>query len=306
MRAAARLIAAGLLAAGLAASPAKSEVLNPSAHYPEGPLWTGRALYYAEMTRDQVTVWKDGRNRAVWREAGCGPTSLAPGPEGSLWVLCHHAHQVVRISAAGRTLAVHRHDGAGRRLTRPNDSIADARGGLYISSSGEFDRRAPKEGAIFYKPPGADFRRVVHGLHYANGLVLGDGGKVLFVSEHLARRVLRFRVRDDGTLAGREVFVRLDDLAPPVAGADPLAGPDGLATDRAGNVYIVEYGAGRMLIVDGAGVLKHVLTIPEKYVTNVDLNERRGVIYVTAPGSNSTPPYLGRVRVFQNPLAHGR
>jgi len=294
------------LAAAPAACAAGLEAINPESYYPEGPLWFAGRLWYAEMSRDRVMAWGPGGNRAVWQQEGCGPTSLAPAPGGGLFVLCHLGHRIVRIGTAGETLAEIGRDAAGGRLSSPNDSVADVAGGVYVSSSGRFDPAAPATGAVLYIAPEGGVRRVAEGLRYANGLAITPDGAALLVSEHLARRVLRFPIGPGGALAPPRVFVGLDALAPPPADPDPYAGPDGLAVDRDGNVYIAEYGAGRVLIVDAAGALLETLVLPERYVTNLAFGADEGTLFVTAPGSNSVRPYIGRVYRLANPLRRGR
>lgn len=251
-------------------------------------------------------VWQPGGNRAVWRQRGCGPTSLAPAPGGGLFVLCHLGHSIVRISAAGETLGAIDNGPDGGELRHPNDSVADAAGGVYVSTSGDFDLAAPARGAVLYVAPDGGLRRVADGLRYANGLAITPDGAALLVSEHLARRILRFPIGPEGALGPPRVFVRLDDLAPPSADPDPLAGPDGLAVDRRGNVYIAEYGAGRVLIVDAGGALLDLVALPERYVTNLSFGADETTLFVTAPASNRVSPYRGRVYRLANPLRPGR
>ena len=131
-------------------------------------------------------------------------------------------------------------------------------------------------------------------------MALTADGKRLYVSEHLARRVLAFDVAADGTLSGRAIFVRLDDLE----GADPgriwEAGPDGLAVDHAGNLYIAEYGAGHLLIVDGKAKLRATIPVPEAYVTSMAFSADQSVLYITAPDSIFATG--GKVYSIANPV----
>jgi gluconolactonase len=145
---------------------------------------------------------------------------------------------------------------------------------------------------------------VAEGFHYANGVAVSADGKTLFASEHLERRVLAFDIAADGSLANRRVFVRLDD----VEGSDPSRGwelgPDGLATDSAGRVYVAEYGAGHFLVVDRDGRLLTTITVPERYTTAVALSDDEKTLYVTAPDS-LYPTRSGAVYALPNPVGAG-
>lgn len=292
-----RLLLAALVGLGLAAHPRaeEPETVNGRAFYPEGPLWRAGRLYYAEMTRDRILAWDGARSDLFWQLEGCGPTSLAPGPEGRFLVLCHTGHFLAWLSAKGETAALVERDLHDAPIRFPNDSAADGRGGIYLTASGSFDTDAPATGAVLYLPPGGRPIRVARGLRYPNGVAVSGDGRYLLVSEHLARRILRFRIGRDGGLDEGEVFAELDRLAPAPDGADPLAGPDGLELDRAGRLWIAEYGGGRVLALARDGRLLGVLPLPDRYTTNLAFDPGEEALYVTAPASNRVPPYVGRV-----------
>lgn len=301
---AAAIVAAGLLVAGappVAAGEAGVIVVNPDSAYPEGPLVAGGDLYYAEMGSDRVMRFDGAANAVVWSRPGCGPTSVAQGGEGTLIVLCHRQELIARISASGETLTIIDRDAGGRRLVTPNASVGDGRGGVYFSSSGDFAPGAPAEGAVLYLAADGTLRRVAEGIHYSNGVALTPDGERLYVSEHLSRRVLVFDVAADGSLSGRRVFVGLDDIEAVEPGRPWEAGPDGLAVDRAGHLYIAEYGAGRLLIVDATGKLAATIPVPERFVTAMALSADERTLFITAPGTRG-PPYKGAVYAVPNPV----
>lgn len=276
--------------------------LNPDASYPEGPLLLDGALYYAEMGRDRVMRWDGAANQPVWSRANCAPTSVARAREdGALIVLCHREGSLAKITPSGETLKIIDKDEAGKGFINPNASVNDARGGVYFSSSGIFSPTAPSEGAVLYLDKDEKLRRVAEGIHYANGVALSRDGARLYVSEHLSRRVLVFDVGGDGSLSGQRVFVALDDLV----GADPNriweAGPDGLAVDRADNLYLAEYGGGRLLIVAPDGKLLATVAVPQPFVTAPALSANEERIFITAPGLR-LPPYSGKVYSLANPV----
>jgi gluconolactonase len=301
------LLAAGLLAC-LTIAPAvaraqetaalymdlPSMVVEPDAAYPEGPLWHNGRLYYTEMSRDRVMSY-DGRTRAVWfQEAGCGPVSVkALSREGDLIVLCHLGAQVVRLSPSGRVVAHYAHDSTGRALRDPNDADADGEGGLYFSDSGIFNPAAPATGRVYHYQPDGTIRLVADGLRYSNGVEFDGRNRRLLVSEHLARRVLAFPVRPDHTLGNAEAFFNLATVFPPRYSTE-LMGPDGLDMDARGNLFIAEYGAGRILMVSSEGRLLHILPVPMQWVTDMAVTPD-GFMFVTGAFDNLTPPFAGRV-----------
>lgn len=276
-------------------------VINPASAYPEGPVLVGDTVYYAEMGADRVVAWNGVENRIVWTGQGCGPTSVARGGEGTLLVLCHKRGSLVRISVDGSTLAVIDRDSNGERFSNPNASVNDAHGGVYFSSSGDFSPFAPARGAVFYFAADGSLRKLAGGIHYANGIALSADGATLFVSEHLGRRVLAYDVTAPGQLAGPRVFLKLDDVLPQDPARPWEAGPDGLATDIDGNLYIAEYGGGRLLIVDRNAALLADVPFPERYTTAPLLIEGGRRILMTAPVSLMDDRAPGKVYVLENP-----
>jgi sugar lactone lactonase YvrE len=262
------------------------------ADYPEGPIWIGGALYFAEMTRDRVRVWDGRETRTLWRQSGCGPTSIAPYRGGDLLVLCHLGRKLVALDAAGRTLSEIDGPGDGGRFLSPNDSHADGRGGVYFSDPGAFARGAPANGALYRVAPDGRVERMLQGLRYPNGVAVA-GGRLL-LSEHLARRVLRFAVAEDGTLVPDGVF--LDVAAHLSARAFDYAetGPDGVEIAPDGTVYVAVYGAGAVLAVAPDGdVRRH--DVATRFVTNVATDGAR--VAVVGAYDNASPPMAGLVEI---------
>jgi sugar lactone lactonase YvrE len=262
----------------------------------------GSDVYYAEMGSDRVIRWDGHANTPVWSRPGCGPTSVARGAGDTLVVLCHIASRLARITTSGETLEIIDRDTAGQPFMDPNASTNDSKGGIYLSSSGPFSPTAPAQGALLYLAPDGELWRVAEGIHYSNGVALSVDGKVLFVSEHLSRRILAYDVEPDGSLTGRRVFLRLDD----VVGSGPNrgweVGPDGLAMDEADNLTIAEYGGGRLIIVDKTAHLKATIKFPEAFVTAPALIDGGRRIFVTAPVSLFDPKAFGTVYSVANPV----
>jgi len=289
-------------ASAVVAADDTAEVVNPRSAYPEGPLVVDGDVYYAEMGADRVMRWDGATNTEIWSRQGCLPTSVARGEDDTVLVLCHGEGTIVRIAATGEILGVVDRDSSGRPFVNPNASVNDNRGGVYFSSSGDFAPDAAAAGAVLYLGPDGTLRRAVEGIRYANGVALTPDGLTLYVSEHLNRRVLAFDVAANGSLSAAREFLRLDD----VVGADPSrgweVGPDGLAVDRSGNVYVAEYGGGRIIIVDRNASLLATVEVPERYTTAAALIDGERRMIVTAPVSLFDPTAYGKVYVVDNPV----
>lgn len=296
------LTAIVLLAASVAARAAEIEVVDADAFYPEGPIVLDGRLYYAEMTADRVRVWDGTAIRTFWEQEGCGPTAIAPVARQRFLIACHIARRVALVSRDGKTVREIAIDARRKPIGNANDVIADGKGGAYFSSSGQFRPGAAATGAVYHYSARGRVRRVAEGIRYANGVVLTPDGKHLVVSAHLGRYLLRYPIGRGGRLGKPEVLASLESLlwGAPVAG--PLAGPDGLAFDAKGNLFVAEYGAGRILVIGPDRRLAKVIAVPGRFVTNLAFADDGRTLYVTAPESNTDWPLKGKVLRIRRPL----
>ncbi|MBU6374323.1 MAG: SMP-30/gluconolactonase/LRE family protein [Alphaproteobacteria bacterium] len=286
------------LAALVVTTGATSKALDTRASYPEGPLYVGETLYYAEMGADRVSTIEKGRKRVFWSEPDCGPTALAPYGEGLL-VFCHIGERFALVDRAGRTV---RHFGRepdevfpARPVGHPNDGIADDKGGVYFSDPGPFSKDAPAQGAVKRLGPDGVVTTVASDLWYPNGIWFDAGARALFVDEHLARRVLRFDVAADGTLSNKTVFAEIDAIAPPsTAPFFREAGVDGLERAPNGDLVVAIYGESRLLQLTPEGKLRRVIPTPFQYVTNIAFAPD-GSAAVVGSFINDQPPFPGQV-----------
>jgi sugar lactone lactonase YvrE len=265
------------------------------AAYPEGPLWVGERLLYAEMGASKVVEWKAGRRRDFWSEPGCGPTAISAFRNTQFIVLCHLSGRLAHLDAEGRKLGEIAKAADGERLRNPNDCHTDGRGGVFFTDAGIFAQGAPATGKVFHLAADGTLRKLLDGVYYANGIAVDFAKKRLLLSEHLARKVWQFELRDDLSIANRRLFL---DVGRYLSSAEidyAETGPDGIEVDRDGTIFVPIYGAGRMLAVAPDGAVSK-LAVPMKFVTNIAISGSRAV--VVGPFINDQPPFPGRVEIL--------
>jgi sugar lactone lactonase YvrE len=276
--------------------------LDAHAAYPEGPLhWLG-AWHYAEMGADRISrLGPEGTKRTVFQQPGCGPTAIAPYRDGLL-ALCHFSGALVAFDSAGRETARFRATPNGRRLRNPNDASADGRGGVYLSDPGAFSREIAAEGVIFHLSAAGQLKPVASGLWYPNGVHVDVASGQLYVSEHLAGKVWRFRIGPNGALAERTLIADLRSHLTPGGYAE--AGPDGLEIGPDGRLYVALYGEGKVLALDlGQSPTRiEALPAPTVYVANLAFSPA-GEAIALGPVDNLNPPFPGVVAVLASPAA---
>jgi len=262
-------------AAGAAAPAAAVEadagpqVISRASASPEGPIFVDGTLYVVDYVgHDVLRIRADVDNsvsNVVWHRDGCGPTGLARVPEGLL-VACFDGRLVATISLDGKTLDVIEKDEKGEALREPNDFTLDAAGGVYFSGTGPWEPD-PVVGKVYYRPKGGAVRTVAADLHSPNGLVLSPDGRLLYVAESFASRLLVFDVAKDGTLSGKRVFLNIADVIPE-AGKTPFT-PDGVRIDRDGNLFVGFWDGGGFIVLSPQGRLLKRVNLPATHNPNL-------------------------------------
>jgi sugar lactone lactonase YvrE len=213
-----------------------------------------------------------------------------------LLVTCHLGREVVEVSAAGATGRRFRAAPDGRRLQSPNASVGDGQGGAFFSDSGVFDRQAPATGRVYHLNASGLMTEVTGQLRYANGVNFDAASRTLYVSEHLARRVLALTLDRRQQAVARRVFVDFAGHAATREHSYPLAGPDGIAL-RQDFLAVAEYGEGRVHIFDRAGKHHNTLRVAMPFVDTVAWDDA-GNFYAGGSFQNLRPPFEGAVVRF--------
>jgi gluconolactonase len=271
------------------------KVLNGDAHYPEGPIWFQGKLYYVEYDRNAVMTWDGSRNAVFSSDKGCGQSAVVPA-RGEFLTTCYDNGTIGRIAADGKVLAPYTHDKDGNTFVGPNDFAPDSRGGIYFTTSGSHGTAL--DGKVFYIAPDGTISLKADFLHNANGLAVSKDGKILYLVETDANRLLKFRIAPDGSLSDRRIFVNLDDLTQHVV----HIWPDGVKIDSRGEIYIGQSArethvplAGVIFVVDAEAHLLRELTLPSLQVPNFAFSPDEKTLYVTAVDQIDKSPFLGKV-----------
>lgn len=158
---------------------------------------------------------------------------LAFSTNDELWV-CNPGLGIVRVSPSGES-SVHATHVGDQKIICPNYGLFDSAGNYYVTDSGNWKKN---NGYLLRFPGAANSAASSKGageilggpFGYANGLALSADEKSLFMVESNTDRVLRFEIRDDGSVTGPEVYAE---------GCGRF--PDGLTLDAEGNLYVCCY-----------------------------------------------------------------
>jgi sugar lactone lactonase YvrE len=221
--------------------------------------WTGRDLARPEsvVAEPDGTLWASDARGGVTRIAPDGaqaflggwggePNGLAVAPDGALVTANIAAGRVQRMTRDGEASTL-LEEVDGLRLTAANFVFYDSRDRLWITCLTREEHWWPA--AASPRPDGFVVlvdergpRVVADGIYGTNEARLDADERHLYVAETMRGRILRYPVREDGSLGEREVY-----------GPDPLPGTapfvDGFAFDAEGNVWVTT------VVRNGIGVI---------------------------------------------------
>ncbi len=231
-------IGLAVLTTGCAQRPVQPQVFASLPGYTEGIVFdTSGVPYVSVLTRGTVSALRDPKAPEPWHRA-TEPNGHKILPDGTHLIAARGG--VRHVDANGALIEV-----LAPELETPNDLALDGDGGVYITvpAASESDRKARRSG-VYYLDASRTLRKVADDLNYPNGIVVFPDGKTLVVDDSGDRRLTRFSIDAPGVLSGRRVLAEIPD---------PKSIPDGMTIDRAGLLYMADYGRGVVVVLRPSG-----------------------------------------------------
>jgi gluconolactonase len=231
----------------------------------EGPVWMPQGyLLFSDFNANLIYRWTADDGLTVFRTksgyAGFdiakyslpGANGLAVDREGRLTIAEHGRRRVVRLERNG-DVTVLADTYEGRRLNSPNDLVYRSDGSLYFTDppfglpkDHAAVRQLPYSGVFRWR--GGPLELLTGDLTGPNGLAFSPDERHLFVADGAKGTVMRFDVRDDGTLANGRSFFKIQC--------------DGVKIDQRGNLYAA--GEGGVWVISAAGKALGMIKPPER------------------------------------------
>jgi sugar lactone lactonase YvrE len=131
------------------------------------------------------------------------------------------------------------------RFKGPNDLVVDSKGNLYFTDQGQTGM-TDQTGKVYRLSPDGKLDTLVENGISPNGLVLSLDERFLFVAMTRSNQVWRLPLHADGTTSKAGTFFQ----------SFGNAGPDGLALDEEGSLFVCHPSLGSIFVVDASGVPK--------------------------------------------------
>ena len=253
---------------------------------PEGPAFDREGnLYFVNWLSSSIVKLTPEGSAAEFFNTGGIPAGLAFHRDGSLYVADEgdDIHGVLRIADGEATILANAYEGT--PLNGANDLVFDRDGVLYFSDPWRSSLENPVGG--FYRLfPDGTLERLDQGLAFPNGVAISPAGDAVYLAETYRNRILRYPLMPGGVVGSREEFASLPGGH----------GPDGMAFDEAGNLYVAHFGGGKVAIFGPSGEMTGAIPVPGANVTNVAFGgpDRRTVV-ITEVATSSL--YQTRVEI---------
>jgi sugar lactone lactonase YvrE len=130
---------------------------------------------------------------------------------------------------------------ADNQLTRSNDGRADPQGGFWIGTMGKKTEKGAGAICRYYR---GGLRRLYAGITISNAICFAPNGKTAYFTDTVTAKVMRVALDSEGW-----------PLGDPQLYLDLQTNPDGAVIDRAGNMWLAEWGSSRVGCYDATGAL---------------------------------------------------
>jgi sugar lactone lactonase YvrE len=219
-------------------------------YFPEGLRWRDGALWFTDQYGG--TVCRVGSECEVVARVPGRPGGLGWTREGMLLVVAMERRSVMSVVPGGG-LSLYA-DLSDVLPAFANDMLVDPLGRAYVGNYGFDVEQGEAEALTRLVRVDPDGSRHVESpeLMFPNGAVLVDDGATMVIAETFGDRLTAMRVDADGTLSDPRVLIDLPKGA----------GPDGIAVDGAGRIWVACAFSSRVVAVTRAGEIDAEIEVP--------------------------------------------
>ena len=222
--------------------------------FPEGPAFDRKGnLFVVNVDSGDISMISPDGQVKTFVNTGGAPNGAKFHANGNLYV-ADRQKGIIAISPDCKIQVVVDHY-QGKKLYGPNDLIFDSKGNLYFTDPHGSSAENPY-GCMYRFSSSGELTCLASGLAYPNGLVLSQDERFLFVAITRKNRILRYVFNPPFR---SYIFSQLSGGW----------GPDGMAFDVKGNLYVAHYGGGDVLIINPKGELIERVPVGGSHPTNV-------------------------------------
>ncbi|MGF6953123.1 gluconolactonase [Neobacillus sp. B4I6] len=264
-----------------------SEIVHPSSKWEKVAAGSGFMeginfdrsgnIWMVSPPTGEIIKVEDNKLSIIEKYAGLLPVGAKFHKDGRLFITDVTGTLYAYDPTTGdRTTIVDSYNGS--PLKGLNDLVFDQDGGLYFTEPMGSSATKPT-GRVFYLPPNSKEPVLFQeGIAYPNGIAVSADGQRIYISEFATNRIIS--VPSKNAKDARET--------PFVFGQfEGGIGPDGLAVDTEGNLYVAHFQAGEIVVLDASGFKYGTIRLPKDEGTfTTNLTFHNGYLYVTESSKN--------------------
>ena len=240
---------------------------KPELTFTEGPKWMNGKIYLSNMYFDQNFNADPKKSSTVELDPGGSyhnitagkmqTNGLYPYKNNHLLVCDMMGHRIVEMTTKGEVIKVVADKYDGKPIDGPNDVVIDAKGGIYFTDP-QFTLEPKKNQpgrAVYYVSPVGKVTRLTRPDEFAmpNGILLSPDGKTLYINNCYDDEswfpvksdkdnfIWAYDVHPDGTISNGRKFAELFLTENVLNRKGRSSSADGMAIDKAGNIYVATY-----------------------------------------------------------------
>ncbi len=257
----------------LIAKDAKVTKVGGGYGFTEGPSVApdGR-VFFTDQPNDKIDVWSEKDNAITTFLQPCERSNGTYFNKKGELVACADLHNRLVIFDMKGKMKTIAENYNGQPLNAPNDLWITPNGGIYFSDPfyardywepGRTEVQDTR--GVYYLNPEGKVSRVIDDYKQPNGLIGTPDGKTLYVSDINDRKIWKYDIQPDGTLANKTFF------AP--------EGSDGMTIDQQGNVYLTNK---VVSVFNSKGESIARIEVPEQPSNVCFGGKKRNILFITA------------------------
>ncbi|HAS48247.1 MAG TPA: gluconolactonase [Gammaproteobacteria bacterium] len=217
---------------GLIADDAQVVEVQGGFAFIEGPVSDAVGnLYFTDIDNNRLHKLAPTGDLSSFHEPSNRANGLTLDLDGGLLICEQEAQRLVKMDANGNISVIA--DGyQGKPFNSPNDAWVHPNGSIYMTDPRyQYPQGSlAQDGEYVYRisPQRDEVTAIITDIPKPNGVVGTEDGKTLYIASTELRKVFRYTINEDGSVANRTEF------------ADQ--GSDGMTLDEHGNVYLTWLG----------------------------------------------------------------
>lgn len=225
--------------------------------FPEGPAVDSKEnIWFVELKGENLVRFSADRKVKRYPVSG-SPNGIAIDRQDRVWYCDSKNNCISRFEPNSLTIEVICAYVKEEPLNQPNDLTFDKNGNLLFTCPG--DSRQEPTGYVCVLSKG-NLKKISEKKYFPNGLAFTPDGKELVIAETYRQRI--WKGKWDATSAVlAEEFPWVEEIGGPI-------GPDGMAFDENGNLYVAVFGQNRLKVVSPDGKIIEQIILPGKNPTN--------------------------------------